>query len=67
MNEFIVTFGYGQPLAGCFTRIEAANAHEARGLIFKEYGNKWAFMYNSEEEAGVKQWGLKEVKFGTPN
>lgn len=65
--EFIVTFGCGQILRNKFARVEAPSEWQARDLVFATYGDCWAFLYNSEWEAGVEEWRMTEVPFGTPN
>jgi len=62
MDEYIFTFGFGQPNQGCFTVIEASTQHEAREEMHRRYGRKWSMMYDSREEAGVEKWGLREIK-----
>jgi len=68
MSEFIFTFGFGQtdPVTGesrasTFARIEADDSEQARLRMLNTYGRQWAFMYESEEEAGVVEFGLTEV------
>jgi hypothetical protein len=60
-REWIFTFGFGQPHANCFTRIVGTFA-SAREEMVRRYGRKWSMQYESEDEAGVKEWNLKEVK-----
>ena len=35
---------------------------ECREEMFGRYGQEWSFQYDSEEEAGVKEFHLKEIK-----
>lgn len=30
--------------------------------MFEQFGDKWAFQYDSAEEAGVDRFGLREIK-----
>lgn len=61
VKEFIFTFGDGQiPGTGMFCRIKAYNALEAR-TIMANRTRKYAFMYDSEEKAGVEKYGLIEI------
>lgn len=61
MKEYIFTFGSGQyPGIGYYCKIKAKTEEEAR-LIMNERTLKWAFCYDSEDEAGVKEFFLKEV------
>jgi hypothetical protein len=61
VNGYIITFGCGQLNAGKFHRIKAPSSEVARAKAFDLFGEKWAFIYDSEEEAGVQKWGLKEL------
>lgn len=65
MKDYIFTFGYGTNLAGCFVRIPAESSEEARTKMFDHYGPRWAFQYDSEEQAGVQRYNLTEVPLGT--
>lgn len=67
MQEFIFTFGCGQPLKNCYVAITAEDRGAARVKMFEMYGPKWAMEYDSREAAGVYRFNLKEVPFGTPN
>lgn len=61
VKDFIFTFGSGQiPGLGMFCRIKASSALEAR-IIMADRTRKYAFMYNSEKEAGVQKYGLTEI------
>jgi len=69
MKEWIFTFGFdhvnpltGKSLANHFCRIYADSATAAREEMVRRWGRKWAFQYNSEEEAGVERWNLREVR-----
>lgn len=75
MADFIFTFGFGHtdPVTGesrakCFARIsvpDGADAYEvARSQMNATFGQQWAFCYESEEEAGVAKWGLREIGVG---
>lgn len=48
-DEYIFTFGQGQPLAGHCVRIRGDYA-EAREKMIEKFGLKWAFQYDA------KQW-----------
>ena len=61
LKDYIFTFGSGQvPGIGMFCRIKALNPLEARTIMAKRT-RKYAFMYDSEEKAGVFKYNLKEV------
>lgn len=66
-RTYVVTFGFGQILSGCYTKIVAASKEKARQRVRDEYGRMWAMLYDSEEEAGCAEYNLKFVPFGTPN
>jgi hypothetical protein len=59
-QEWIFTFGFGQPNAGCFTRIFGTFA-ETRAEMFRRFGQAWSMQYPSTEEAGVEEFGLREI------
>lgn len=68
MPEWIFTFGFGhvhpytgEKLGNSFVRIKAETANAARDEMFRLFGSKWAFQYDSEELAGVQKWNLHEV------
>jgi hypothetical protein len=68
----ICTFGAGQvdprtghSMANRFVRVEAATRQAARAAMFERFGKAWAFDYRTEEEAGVRQYGLVEIDFET--
>jgi hypothetical protein len=69
MNTYYITFGAvhidknGNSLLNCYTTIEAENRTAAREKIFSEYGKKWAFMYDSPEEAGIMEYNLIYVAY----
>jgi hypothetical protein len=67
LNTYIGTFGVNHTLGKNFVRVTADNYTAARELMFQIYGQKWAFLYSSELEAGVEMWKLTEVPLGTPN
>ena len=58
---FTFTCGIDDPNRNCYTVIEAEDARAARTKMFAAWGNKWAFQYDSAEDAGVKEFGLKEI------
>lgn len=62
MKKYYFTFGFGQPHENCYHVIEANNSVEARAKMFERFSDKWAFQYESAEEAGVEKFGLREIK-----
>jgi len=76
MNEYILTFGFGQKIklpckvGGFYTknlgshyyRIQAESLQDAREQAFDLFGDQWAFMYESEAEAGVDEFNLTELE-----
>jgi hypothetical protein len=63
MNKWYFTFGFGQVYANCYTTIEAQNKITARMKMINKCGPKWAFQYDSAEDAGVEEFGLHYVDF----
>ena len=47
-NEWIFTFGCGQPNAGHCVRVKG-NLCEAREKMYEKYGEEWAFQYSLDE------------------
>lgn len=60
-REWIFTFGHGQPHFPGFVRIYGT-FHGAREEMVRRYGTRWSMQYESEEQAQVARWNLKEVK-----
>ena len=58
----VFTFGHGQPHFGKYHVVTAVNEHECRLEMNRRFGKQWSMMYENEEEAGVKEWNLKEIK-----
>ncbi len=65
--EVIATFPLRSVLGSNFVRLKVETIAEAREKMIEQYGELWAFFYQSEDAAGVDRWHLKEVPFGTPN
>lgn len=66
MQEFVVTFRNGDPdRSGCFAVIQAESLEEAHLTAFAKYGDNWSRAYPSREAAGVEQWALNEIPWGT--
>ena len=69
MEEWIFTFGFGhthpktgESLANTFVRIAAADSEAAREEMYRRFGQKWSFQYDSEQKAGVEKYGLRELR-----
>ncbi len=58
----VFTFGMGQAHAGKYFVIKAKTKEKCSERMFELFGDKWSMQYDSEEEAGVKRFGLKELK-----
>ncbi len=67
MQQFFITFGYGQFLAGCYTIINAEAEQLAREEAETMYGPCWSMIYDSSSKAGVQKYNLSLVPWGTPN
>lgn len=66
----IYTFGYGHevngiPLRQAFYRIPL-DSDAARERMFAMFGNSWGFEYDTEADAGVAEYGLRELVFPHP-
>ena len=67
MNEYILTFGFGQTYKGelmdnHYCRLYADNQKDARNLAYDLFGQQWCNIYDNEDEAGVKEFDLIELK-----
>ncbi len=64
MKTFCLTFASSSPLANGWIEIKAEDRDEARGLVFREFGAKWAFLYEKEkfEPRYFKQGKLGEME-----
>lgn len=62
MAKYYFTFGFGQPHENCYHVIEAEDSNKAREEMFRKFGDKWSFQYESAEKAGVEEYNLREIK-----
>lgn len=63
MKKYYFTFGFGQPNQNGYHVIKAQSSQIARDEMFRRFGQKWSFQYNSPDAAGVDEFHLHEVKF----
>ena len=60
-KHYVVTFGYNMlPGIDYYTTIYAEDEGEARNIMYA-VTNRWSFMYDSEEKAGVEKYHLQHV------
>ena len=65
LKKWFFSFGQGHvspsgyPLRNVVAEIEAESYMDAREKMFSFAGGKWAFQYDSKEEAGVYRFNLK--------
>lgn len=59
--DWYFTFGWGQRYQNCYTVIKGTQ-ESARQEMTRRYGNQWSMQYLTAEEAGVEEYGLKEIK-----
>lgn len=66
---WFVTFGEGQPLAGCYAVVrDVSDSEEAHRKVCGVYRYKWANLYDdSQFDQAIGWWKLQEVPFGLPN
>lgn len=61
----VFTFGMGHPLfKNHYIVIRADTKEECRNIMQSTFGSKWAFQYDTKEDAGVDRWDMKEVNHG---
>jgi hypothetical protein len=68
LKEFIGTFGCGHTwkgfsLADRYVYIRAENVEKAAEIMIRTFGEKWAMLYSSEDEAGVDKYSLSLLPF----
>lgn len=64
-RKFWFTFGSGQPHWGGYHVVEVPDAEDAEARareLMNQRFERWSMMYPSAEAAGVKEYGLFEVK-----
>lgn len=67
--RFVVTYGSnhrdadGRSLGNCYSIVEAPDELAAR-LKINAVRTAWAFLYTSEDAAGVERFGLELVELG---
>ncbi len=67
-EEYIFTFGSGQPLAGYCVRVPGSYG-EARAKMIEKYGLEWAFQYPADQwdewrKDSQRAWLMeREIKF----
>jgi len=60
-QEWLFTFGYGQPNQNTFVRIWGT-FESAREEMFRRHGERWSFQYPSSEEQELKRNFIQELK-----
>jgi len=63
MKKHYFTFGFGQPHENGYHVVTAQDRDQARAEMFRRFGQKWSFQYDSADAAGVDRFHLHEVKF----
>jgi len=60
-QNWIFTFGMGQPHAGCYVKIKGTYG-SAREQMFKRFGDRWCFQYTEKEFFSFPGHETKELK-----
>ena len=60
VRDWVFTFGCGQVFAKRYHVIKGTK-DSARDEMFARFGQKWSMQYESKEDAGVEEYGLKEM------
>ena len=60
VKDWYFTFGFGHAYSGHYHVIRGGYG-QARYEMFRRFGDKWAFQYDSASKAGVKEYGLKQL------
>lgn len=61
-DEYIFTFGIDSQHVGKFVAIVAREYYDARAIMVRHFGDKWAFQYPNRGMAGVDRFNLTELK-----
>lgn len=62
MQDYFFTFGSGAR-ANKYVRITAESRNNAREIMFREYGVKWAFSYDATQFNGqIEKYGLTQLE-----
>lgn len=64
-NEWVFTFGFGQPNAGHCVRVKG-NFDEARSRMCEKYGTVWAFQYSADEWDELKKKTMFPLEIEIP-
>lgn len=65
-DTFYCTFPITTTLGNNYCVVKAPNSSAAHQMMYAEYGPAmWSVCYSNFDT--IKNWGLKEVPFGTPN
>lgn len=62
MIERTITFGMSHAYGHGFATLKAESYDEIRRIAWRAFGGQFAFDYESPQEAGVDQWGLRKVE-----
>ena len=62
MTSQIFTFGFNHKYPNGYVKVYGKDKSECRDKMFEKYGSKWAFQYDNEEKAGVKEFNLFKVE-----
>ena len=62
MIKQIFTFGYAQKYQHHYVVIEGKDRNDCRSKMFAIFGKKWAFQYDTEEQAGIEKWKVKKLE-----
>ena len=60
-QHWYFTWGFGQQYPNCYTKIYGTY-NSARDEMIRRFGERWAFQYDSPEDAGVERWDLTEIR-----
>jgi hypothetical protein len=57
----VFTFGFGQAHENHYCVIYGKDKQECREIMVARFGLKWSMQYDSEADAGVKEFNLKKL------
>ena len=60
-KEYYITFAQSSPHRDKYATVVASTYQEARSMAFDIYGQRWSFLYETKEDAGVEQFNLTEL------
>lgn len=69
VDTWYITFGFGhvhpftkESLANCYVVLTGSEV-DVRTKMIERFGQRWAFVYDSADAAGVERYNLREIEW----